>query len=344
MNYIGIDVHIKSMDFCVVNATKCVSGRHKINTSEKGLVEFVKSVGKPRVVVIEEGCLANWIKDVLEARGEKVVITDPKENRWIGKSTQKNDKLDAEKLARLHCGGYTKEIVHLSGSKRYFKELVMYYHDEVKSRTRLKNKLKAKFRQNGIACSGDSVYKSSSQQKWLNKLPKQEHLSWQVKGLMDQLAFIDEHIQDTLTQIKKEAKKYPELNLLLAIPGISWVNATTIMAFVGEIHRFSNKKKFWMYVGLGMMKRESSEKVYQHHLSIDYNRSLKRVFKMATKASIRSNDSEFKKQYLKLTLEYGILPHRAELSVARSLAATVYGVWKHNQAYDENFKLNLKAA
>jgi len=344
MNNIGIDVHIKSMDFCVVNDIGSISKRHKISTSEKDLVEFVKSVGKPRVVVIEEGCLANWIKDVLESRGEKVVITDPKENRWIGQSTQKNDRLDAEKLAKLHCGGYTKEIVHLGGSKRYFKELVMYYHDEVKNRTRIKNKLKAKFRQNGIACSGKSVYQPESQQKWLEKLPGQEHLTWQVKGLMKQLKFLDEHIQDTLTQIKKEAKKYIELTLLLGIPGISWINATTLMAFVGDINRFSNKKKFWMYVGLGMMKRESSEKIYQNHLSIDYNRSLKKVFKMATKAILRAKGNAFKKQYLKLTLEQGLLPHRAELSVARSLAATVYGVWKHGTAYDENLRHGVRAA
>jgi hypothetical protein len=32
------------------------------------------------------------------------------------------------------------------------------YHDVVRSTTRIKNKIKAKFRQNGIQCSGTTVY------------------------------------------------------------------------------------------------------------------------------------------------------------------------------------------
>jgi hypothetical protein len=40
---------------------------------------------------------------------EKLVITEPKTNKWIGKAGQKNDTIDAEKLAQLARGKYVKE-------------------------------------------------------------------------------------------------------------------------------------------------------------------------------------------------------------------------------------------
>ncbi|MFC1990472.1 hypothetical protein ACFLVW_08010 [Chloroflexota bacterium] len=52
---------------------------------------------------MEEGTLAAWALEVCVRFGEKLVITNPKENHWIGSSGQKNDRLDALKLAQLLC-------------------------------------------------------------------------------------------------------------------------------------------------------------------------------------------------------------------------------------------------
>lgn len=344
MNHIGADVHIKSISFAVVNERGIVSQQVDIPTSERGIVEFVRSIWKPRIVVIEEGTLAQWIKEILEQRGERVVITDPKRNRWIGQSEHKTDALDAEKIARLHYGGYTKEIVHLSAERRWFKELVMYYHDQVRMRTRFKNKLKAKFRQNGIPCYGQTVYQKQYKEQWLDPLPQVPHLHWQVEGYLQQLYTLDHHIKQTLVRMKQAAKRYPEIKLIRKIPGFDWITACTVSALIGDVHRFADKKKLWLYVGLGMMKRESGEMIYEKHLSRDYNRTLKYVFKIAARGAIRSKDNPFRKQYLRLTMEQGILPHRAELTIARSLAATVYGVWKKQRDYDPKIRELEQAA
>jgi len=113
---------------------------------------------------------------------------------------------------------------------------------------------------------------------------------------------------------------------------------------VGDVHRFANKKKLWLYGGLGMMKRESGGTIYENHLNQDYNRTLKYVLKIAAKGAIRAKDNPFRRQYLRLTMEKGLLPHRAELTIARSLAATVYGVWKKQQPYDPKMREQKQAA
>lgn len=343
MNYIGADVHISTIDFAVVNETGRVVKRHRIETSERGMVEFVKSIRAPRQLIIEEGTLAGWIKDVMESRGERVVITDPKQNHWIGRAENKSDRIDAEKLAQLHRGGYTKEITHLVGGRRRFRELVMYYHDTTKSITRVKNKLKAKYRQNGIQCSGEAVYNERNFLEWIEKLPKEEAVRFQVEGLMQQLIFMEGQKSQVLKRVKEMGKAAMEISQFRKIAGIDWILACTISALVGDMRRFSNKRKFWKYVGLGIVKRGSGKSVSPSHLTGDYNRRLKWAFKTAAWSAIASNDNPFRRQYLRLTTEKGMLEHRAVLTVARSIASTVYAIWKKGTEYDSGIREKIAA-
>jgi hypothetical protein len=129
-------------------------------------------VPKPRQVIIEEGPLAAWLLEICTQNKEQLVISDPKRNHWIGSSGKKTDPIDAEKLAQLARGGYIKEIHHPVGQRRHFRELVQAYHDTNKSIVRVKNKIKAKFLQNGISSSGQTVYLLKYRAEWRQKLPQ----------------------------------------------------------------------------------------------------------------------------------------------------------------------------
>lgn len=158
MNYIGTDCHLSTLDFKVVNQGGKLIKAQEVATSANNFIQFVKDVPRPRTVIVEEGSLAAWLLEICVRNGEKLVISDPKRNLWIGSSGKKEDPIDAKKLAQLARGGYLKEIHHPLGQRRRFRELMMAYHDTVKSVSRIKNKIKAKFLQNGIACPGETVY------------------------------------------------------------------------------------------------------------------------------------------------------------------------------------------
>ena len=172
MNYIGVDCHISTLDFSVVNETGTITKRGKVNTSVKEFIEFVRSIPKPRKIFVEEEELASWLLETSMKFGETLIITDPKTNRWIGKAGRKDDAIDADKLAQLARGKYIKEIYHPINNPRRFKELVLAYHDTVKSQTRIKNKIKAKFRREGIRCSGETIYSLKYRKEWREILPR----------------------------------------------------------------------------------------------------------------------------------------------------------------------------
>ena len=336
MNYIGCDSHISSLECAVVNEKGHESKKQRMNTGVKELMDFVRSIPQPRVIIIEEGVLAGWLLEMCTAYGEKLVITDPKTNRWIGRANQKNDTIDAIKLAHLARGGYIKEIHHPIGHRRRFKELVLSYHDTIKSQTRIKNKLKAKFRQKGIRCSGETVYSAKYRKGWKKRLPTEKVVEVVVKGLWQQLDQVHEVQEELLGHIRKQSRQYSEIKKFKQIPGIGTVHAATISAIVETPHRFANKKKLWMYAGLGLAERASGEKVYSRNLTRSYNRLLKNALKQAAEAAIRAKDNQFRRQYLRLTIEKAIPSHRAKLTVARSMLATLYGIWKSGVDYDPN--------
>jgi transposase len=333
MHYIGIDCHITTLEFAVVDETGRLVKAERVDTSKKNLITFIKGIKSPRVVYIEEGTLAGWILETCTGYGEKLVITNPKVNRWISSSGQKNDKLDAVKLAQLARGGYIKEVHHSVGQRRRFRELILAYHDTVRSGTRIKNKIKAKFRGNGIQCSGETIYKKRYREEWRKKLPDDQGLLMIVDNLWLQMDQFEEAEREILAAVKGQARQYPEIKQFQALSGVGFITAATISAILETPWRFANKRKVWMYAGLGIVRRGSGEKVYSEKLTKDYNRLLKYAIKQAAAAAIQANDNPFRRKYLEITLLHGVASHRAKLTIARDMLAVMLAMWRKGEEY-----------
>jgi transposase len=330
------------MDFAVVDETGKVTKTGKVVASAKNFMEFVRSVRQPRIIFMEEGTLAAWALEVCVRFGEKLVITDPKKNRWIGSSGQKDDPIDARKLAQLARGGYIKEIHHPVGQRRRFRELMIAYHDTNRNVTRIKNKIKAKFRQNGIQCAGQTVYSKVHREEWRRKLPQEPTLLVILDSLWLQLDQTEQTERNILSTAKAQGKQYPEIRLFKEIPGIGFINAATISAILETPHRFADKRRVWMYAGLGIVRRSSGGKLYTEKLTNEYNRLLKYTAKQAAQAAIQAKDNPFRRAYLEMTLIKGIAPHRAILTVARDILSTTWAMWRTGEKYNPDIDKKVK--
>ena len=60
MHYVGMDCHITTLDFAVVDDAGRLVKSCKVDTSAKNFMEFVKSVAAPRIVYMEESALAAY--------------------------------------------------------------------------------------------------------------------------------------------------------------------------------------------------------------------------------------------------------------------------------------------
>ena len=80
MNHIGMNSHITTLEFAVVNEVGRLVRADRVATSVNGFMEFVRRVPRPRTIYIEEGTLAAWALETCVSFGEKLVITDPRKN------------------------------------------------------------------------------------------------------------------------------------------------------------------------------------------------------------------------------------------------------------------------
>jgi transposase len=333
MHYIGMDSHISTLDFAVINETGRLVKAERVATSVKGFMEFVKTIPPPRTIYMEEGTLAAWALETCVHFKEKLVIIDARKNHWIGSSGQKDDSIDALKLAQLGRGGYIKEIHHPVGQRRQFRELMTAYHDSVRSTTRIKNKIKARFRQNGVQCTGRTVYSEAHWDEWREKLPQEAVVRLILDSLWRQLEQSEQTEKELLRAARVQAKQYPEIRHFEALPGVGFISAATISAMLETPHRFADKRKVWMYAGLGIMTMSSGGKTYSEKLSTDFNRLLKYTAKQAAEAAIKAKDNPFRQKYLDMTLFQGILPHRAKLTIAKDILATMWAMWRKGEKY-----------
>jgi hypothetical protein len=75
MHYIGMDCHITTLDFAVVNEGGRLIKAGSVATSVNGFMEFVKTVPPPRAIYVEEGTLAAWALETCVRFREKLVLS-----------------------------------------------------------------------------------------------------------------------------------------------------------------------------------------------------------------------------------------------------------------------------
>ena len=101
MNFIGVDLHKKSITICVMDEKRKVLARKTLAcTQTDEIVEFFRQF-RPFKVVVEATASYLWFVELVEPLAEKVVLANPKKLRVIAESTKKTDRLDAQVLTEF---------------------------------------------------------------------------------------------------------------------------------------------------------------------------------------------------------------------------------------------------
>ena len=104
MYYIGLDVHKKTISYCVKDAAGHVHREGKIGSTQRELDAWIKALPQPRMIAMEATIFTGWIYDHLLPHAEKVKVAHPLMLRAIAAAKKKNDRIDASKIADwLRC-------------------------------------------------------------------------------------------------------------------------------------------------------------------------------------------------------------------------------------------------
>ena len=104
MYYIGLDVHKKTISYCVKDAAGCVHQEGKIGSTRRELDAWIRTLPRPRMIAMEATIFTGWIYDHLLPHAEAVKVAHPLMLRAIALAKRKNDRIDAGKIADcLRC-------------------------------------------------------------------------------------------------------------------------------------------------------------------------------------------------------------------------------------------------
>src|SRR2546428_8270085 len=163
--YVGMDVHRASIVIVVLNGAGKIVMQSVVETGAERVRGFLKQLRGKVYVTFEEGTQANWVHDVVRPLVSEVVVCDPRHNKLL-QSGNKNDRVDAQKLAELLRNRSLRAVYHGDNGVRTLKELVRTYDCLVGDTTRVMNRLKAIYRGRAIACGGHEIYRRDRRGRW----------------------------------------------------------------------------------------------------------------------------------------------------------------------------------
>src|SRR5258708_1098600 len=115
--WIGVDVGERSREVCILNSRGEVKQRDSIRSTGVAVREYFSALAGARIA-IETGTHSPWMSRVLTECGLKVTVANAREVRKIYQSDRKNDRSDAEIVARMLRldPNLIAPIPHLSGA------------------------------------------------------------------------------------------------------------------------------------------------------------------------------------------------------------------------------------
>ena len=97
---IGLDLGDRTSSYCILDAAGEKVSEEKLPTTRAGLNSLFEKMPSSRVA-LEVGTHSPWVSRQLCGLGHEVIVANPRKVRLITHSGHKNDRIDAEKLARL---------------------------------------------------------------------------------------------------------------------------------------------------------------------------------------------------------------------------------------------------
>jgi len=97
---LGLDLGDRNCWYCVVDEAGQIRLEQRVRTNAKALREVFGAMPRSRIA-LEIGTHSPWISRLLSELGHEVIVANARKVRLIGESRRKDDRLDAQTLARL---------------------------------------------------------------------------------------------------------------------------------------------------------------------------------------------------------------------------------------------------
>jgi transposase len=267
MFYVGLDIHTKHISICALSEKGQLVLRAQVRTIEE-MMRILKGLPDRFEVCYEASCGYGHFHDLLQPLAARVLVAHPGQLRLIFRSKNKNDRNDAERLAKLLYLGETPTVHVPSLEVRSWRELINCRSQVIAKRTRAKNAVRALLRSAGVVPPKQPGLWTKKGLAWLRQLALPT-ASQQLRRdlLLEEIETLIHQVRRIEQQLNRQAQQTSAVAQLRSIPGVGIRTAEAVTAFVDDPHRFRNAKAVGSYFGLVPCQDQSGDKNRLGHIT-----------------------------------------------------------------------------
>jgi transposase len=331
IHYIGLDVHKKTISYCVKTAAGEIVQEGKLEASRSVLRSWAEGRREPWCGAMEATLFSAWIYDTLKPYAQHLVMGHPAKMKAISAGKKKSDSIDARTIADLLRCNLLPTCYVLAPEMRDLRRLLRYRNLVVQQSVRMQNKMAGLLMESGTAFHKDKLH---GKKYFSNLMKSLEEVPESVKDLLRMSRSSMEMFESTQKQIIKrllsEQALQQRVERLMSIRGVGAITALTWALEVADPHRLSSIGDAVSYCGLTTAFRSSAGKQQRGPISKQRNAWLQTVLIEAAKLAPRWNPQLAALHARQLELGH---PNRATLQVARKLVAYLLAVDKSGQPF-----------
>jgi transposase len=332
---IGLDLGDRNSWYCVVDEAGQIQLEQRVRTSAKALQEVFGAMPRSRIA-LEIGTHSPWISRLLREWGHEVIVANARKVRLIGESRKKDDRLDAQTLARLARVDpeLLSPVKHRSAQAQADLTVIRARAGLVRARTALVNTARGLAKSYGERLLGCNVRHMNPE--------KAEGLSPELQRALEPLLSAIESLSERICEYNERIEKlaqesYPQVALLKQIKGVGTLIALTFLLTLEDPHRFRKSRDVGCYLGLQPGRRNSGQSEPQMHISKEGDPYLRTLLVQGAQHILGpfGIDCDLRRWGLKLAERGGRNgKKRAIVATARKLAVLLHHLWVSGEVYD----------
>src|SRR4051794_13653082 len=338
MFYVGLDIHSTRIAVCALSESGKLVHRSQARTVEE-MLRALKALPDRFEVCYEASCGYGHFHDLLRPLAARVLVAHPGQLRLIFRSKNKNDRNDAERLAKLLYLGEAPTVHVPSVEVRTWRELINCRSQVIAKRTRAKNALRALLRSAGVVPPRQPALWTKKGLAWLRQLDLPTP-SQQLRRdlLLEEIDTLLRQVRRLEQELNQQAQHTPAVAQLRSIPGVGIRTAEAVAAFVDDPHRFRNAKAVGRYFGLVPCQDQSGERNRIGHITREGAPVVRQLLAEAAWQAIRR--SQTVRAFYERTRRAD--PQRQKIALVATVHYLVRVMWamlRRGTAWQENLVL-----
>lgn len=335
MFFVGLDLGDKFSYLTILDQEGELIEESRLPTTKASFQRRFSTL-QPSRVAMEVGTHSRWASHLLTELGHDVLVANARKLRAIYHNPRKDDRADAETLARLaRLDPELLSPIHHRSPQAQADLAVLRSRDAlIRSRTLLINHARGIVKSSGArlpSCTANCFASKAAPAVPAALHPALSPILETITSLSQQIREYDRHIEQLCQD------QYPETKLLRKVSGVGPITALAYVLTLEDPKRFIKSRDVGPAIGLVPRRDQSGDHDPQLRITKTGDAYLRRLLVSSAQYILGpfGPDCDLRIWGLKLAERGGKnAKKRAVVGVARKLAVLLHHLWKTGEIYD----------